>query len=120
MKKILLIISLILFATQFCYAEEEKLNNHAAIFFGGVTNTAANGWTQPSVGLDYEFKLWATRPLMGLGFFAEGTFGNENEFTFGLPINLLDAQSTSISIFSRTVWPIKTSSMAGWIQAGSP
>ncbi|MCX6153113.1 MAG: hypothetical protein NT007_03015 [Candidatus Kapabacteria bacterium] len=88
MKRIIFVIAVLILAKSLSYAEEneKKYSNHLAMFIGATSNTSAGGWTRPSVGLDYELRLWSTKPLMGLGLFAESTFGNDIEYVFGLPI----------------------------------
>ncbi len=61
---------------------------HHIGLFTGATSNLTNGHVAFSLGLDYTYFFLESDPLIGVGGFAEGVFGEHTEFILGVPFVL--------------------------------
>ena len=90
MKKfILVIIAILTFVTLISKAEEGvEHKNHIAVLMGATNGFYDEGKVRFTIGADYTHRFLATKPNLGLGFFAEVVTGEEVETIIGIPLSI--------------------------------
>jgi len=101
MKKFLIYFMTMLLLSNFAISQEDWFaieddgiiehhvgHPHHTGLFTGATSNLTNGHAAFTLGLDYTYFFLESDPLIGVGGFVDGVFGEHTEFIIGLPFVL--------------------------------